>query len=57
MVKIDFRGLIKREMKKQQVNTPELARRTNLNAQTIYNYLAGKTGRLYLLTIRRERIQ
>ena len=43
MVKIDFRGLIKREMKKQKINTPELARRVGLNSQTLYNYLAGKT--------------
>ena len=43
MIKIDFRELIKREMKKQKINIPEMARRIGLNAQTIYNYLAGKT--------------
>jgi len=40
---IDFREEIKKRMKKQKINTPELARRAGLNAQTMYNYLAGKS--------------
>jgi len=30
-------------MKKQKINTPELARRAELNSQTLYNYLAGNS--------------
>jgi predicted transcriptional regulator len=40
---IDFRKEIKKLMKKQKINTPELARRAGLNAQTLYNFLAGKS--------------
>jgi len=43
MSMIDFRKEIKKRMKKQKINTPELARRAGLNAQTMYNYLAGKS--------------
>jgi predicted transcriptional regulator len=40
---IDFRKEIKKLMKKQKINTPELARRAGLNVQTLYNFLAGKS--------------
>lgn len=40
---IDFRKEIKKRMKKQNINTPELARRAGLNIGTMYNYLAGKS--------------
>jgi len=43
MRKVDFRKEIKKRMKKQKINTPELARRAELNSQTLYNYLAGNS--------------
>lgn len=43
MSKIDFRKEIKKRMEKQKINTPEMARRAELNVQTMYNYLAGKS--------------
>lgn len=43
MAGIEFRRIIKSAMKKQKINTPELARRAQMNAQTLYNYLAGKS--------------
>ena len=43
MEKIDFRATIRRAMKKRRIQVPELARRTGLNHQTIYNYLAGRS--------------
>ena len=43
MAKIDFRKAIKKQMKAKKINTPELARKSMLNAQTLYNYLSGKS--------------
>lgn len=43
MSKIDFRKEIKKRMKAKRINTPELARRAELNAQTLYNFLADKS--------------
>lgn len=43
MKKIDFRQIIKKQMCKKKINTPELARQAGLNVQTLYNYLAGKS--------------
>jgi transcriptional regulator with XRE-family HTH domain len=43
MTKIDFRAEIKKLMKKRKINVPALAREVELNPQTLYNYLAGRT--------------
>lgn len=43
MTKIEFRTIIKKQMKKRKINIPELARQVGLNVQTLYNYLAGRT--------------
>jgi len=40
---VDFRGKIKKELKAKKMSVPQLARLVNLNPQTIYNYLSGKT--------------
>lgn len=42
-LKIDFRAEIKRLLKKKKMSIPALARKVDLNPQTIYNYLSGKT--------------
>lgn len=43
MPRLDLRVRIKRQMQKRKISTPELARRLELNPQTLYNYLAGKS--------------
>jgi len=43
MLRIDFRKVIKKQMKANKINTPELARKAELNVQTLYNFLAGKS--------------
>jgi len=43
MSKIDFRKAIKKRMNTKKINTPELARKAELNVQTLYNFLAGKS--------------
>jgi predicted transcriptional regulator len=43
MGKIDFRTEVKRLLKKKKKNVPWLAREVDLNPQTVYNYLQGKT--------------
>ena len=40
---VDFRKTIKKKMKQQKINTPEMARRLRLSQQTLYDYLAGKS--------------
>lgn len=40
---MDFRKLIKSEMEKREMSVPALARKVELNQQTLYNYLAGKS--------------
>jgi len=40
---IDFRKEIKKRMKNHKISTPELARRIELNSQTLYNFLSGKS--------------
>ena len=44
-MKIDFRGEIKKLLKKKKKSVPQLAREVKppMNPQTIYNYLAGKS--------------
>jgi len=42
-MKIDFRKIIKKRMKKRHINIPQLARIININQQTLYNYLAGRS--------------
>lgn len=43
MIKIDFRRQIKKLLKKKKMSIPQLARDVELNSQTIYNYLAGRS--------------
>jgi len=43
MTKIDFRDQIKKLLKKNKLRVPQLAREVEMNQQTIYNYLAGRT--------------
>ena len=43
MAKIDFRKAIKKQMIVTKIKTPELARKGELNVQTLYNFLAGKS--------------
>jgi predicted transcriptional regulator len=43
MAKMDFRKLIEKNLKKQKMNIPELARKVQLNPQTIYNYMTGSS--------------
>jgi len=43
MAKIDFRKEIKKQMKVAKIKTPELARKAELNVQTLYNFLSGKS--------------
>ena len=38
---MDFRKLIKKEMRKKKMTTPKLARLCELNQETIYRYLRG----------------
>ena len=40
---MDFKAIIKKELKKQKMSVPQLARKVGLNYQTIYNYLLGKS--------------
>ena len=42
-MKIDFRSEIKKLLKKKKMSIPQLAREVEMNPQTIYNYLAGRT--------------
>lgn len=51
-MKQDFRKIIKREMKHQNINTPKLARMLELNAQVLYNYLSGRS-QMYSDTLER----
>ena len=43
MAKPNLRAAIKKQMKKQKLSVPALARALELNQQTLYNYLAGNT--------------
>lgn len=43
LAKIDFRKEIKKQMKAKRIKTPETARKAELNVQTLYNFLAGKS--------------
>lgn len=43
MTRIDFREEIKKRMKRQKINIPELARRAELNVNTVYNFFAGRS--------------
>jgi len=43
MTKTDFRKQVKTLLEKTKMSVPKLARQTELNQQTIYNYLAGRT--------------
>ena len=40
---MDFKKIIKKQMKKQKINIPALARKVEINSQTLYNYLGGKS--------------
>ena len=40
---IDFRKMLKKEMKKRKLSVPALARAVELHHQTIYDYLEGKS--------------
>jgi len=40
---IDFRSLIKKKMKQQNVSVPQIARAAELNSQTLYNYFSGRS--------------
>ncbi len=42
-MKIDFREQIKKLLKKKKMSIPRLASEVELNSQTIYNYLSGRT--------------
>lgn len=39
----DLRTRLKRQMQKQKISTPAMARKLELNPQTLYNYFAGKS--------------
>ena len=41
--KIDFRKSINQALRAQKMSVPDLARKVQLNPQTIYNYLAGRS--------------
>jgi len=43
MPKLNLRSAIKKQMKKQKLSVPAMARALELNPQTLYNYLAGKS--------------
>ena len=43
MKKPDFRKLIKKKMAAKKLSVPMMARQVELNSQTLYNYLAGRT--------------
>ena len=43
MAKLDLRKSIKRQMKKQELNVPALARAIDVNQMSLYNYLAGRS--------------
>ncbi len=43
MKKVDFRSEIDRLLKKKRMSVPQLAREVDLNPQTIYNYLQGRS--------------
>lgn len=40
---IDFKKIIRAELKKQDMSVPVLAHKVECNYQTIYNYLNGKS--------------
>jgi len=42
MAKIDLRKQIKRQMKKQKISVPVMARKLECHPGTIYDYLSGK---------------
>ena len=43
MAKLNLRKQIKSQMKKRKLSVPAIARALELNPQTLYNYLAGKS--------------
>ena len=43
MAKLNLRKQIKSQMKKRKLSVPAMARALELNPQTLYNYLAGKS--------------
>ena len=43
MTETDLRKTIKDKMWDLRLSTPQLARKLDLNQQTVYNYLAGRT--------------
>ena len=43
MAKLNLRKQIKSQMTKRKLSVPAMARALELNPQTLYNYLAGKS--------------
>jgi ribosome-binding protein aMBF1 (putative translation factor) len=43
VVATDFRAAIKKRLEEKKMSIPQLARKVELNPQTVYNYLAGKS--------------
>jgi len=43
MARLNIRKLVRREMTKQRISIPTMARRLELNPQTLYNYFAGRS--------------
>ena len=41
--KVNFRKIIQKKLDKKQMSVPKLARLVELNPQTLYNYMAGRS--------------